>query len=246
MLRKNSMFLAVFQVSKFGWFVRPFSSLNSWLQILICQVQVVSQMAFGILIILAVAFLLVQRSSSSHRTMPITFILLLLGAVCGFTGKLCVDTLGGSGSLWLLYWEALCSLQFFSNVCTPTLFRILHGPVVAISQGTKPNTIFPYWLRKLLFYATSVLFLPLCCGLLPFAGPGEWTNHFCLLKPNMMCPKTGDWGSHSYRNQSSSCLFVCYLYCTPSCLSIVLGLNKLCGQLGWFIHFVCLSHCKIS
>ncbi|KAJ6996678.1 protein CPR-5 [Populus alba] len=179
--------------SKFGWFVRPFSSFNSWLQILICQVQVVSQMAFGILIILAVAFLLVQRSSTSHRTMPITFILLLLGAVCGFTGKLCVDTLGGSGSLWLLYWEALCSLQFFSNVCTPALFRILHGPVVAISRGTKPNTIFPYWLRKLLFYATSVLFLPLCCGLLPFAGPGEWTNHFCLLKPNMMCPKTGDW-----------------------------------------------------
>ena len=187
------MFLAVFQESKFGWFVRPFSSFNSWLQILICQVQVVSQMAFGILIILAVAFLLVQRSSTSHRTMPITFILLLLGAVCGFTGKLCVDTLGGSGSLWLLYWEALCSLQFFSNVCTPALFRIRHGPVIAISQGTKPNTIFPYWLRKVLFYATSVLFLPLCCGLLPFAGPGEWTNHFCLLKPNMMCPKTGDW-----------------------------------------------------
>ncbi|KAG5245264.1 protein CPR [Salix suchowensis] len=177
--------------SKLGWFVRPFSSFNSWLQILTCQVQVVSQMAFGILIILAVAFLLVQRSSTSNRTMPITFILLLLGAFCGFTGKLCVDTLGGSGSLWLLYWEASCSLQFLSIACTPTLFRVLHGPVVRVSQGTKPGTIFPYWLRRLLFYATSLLFLPLCCGLLPFAGPGEWTGHFCLLKPNLWTSQNG-------------------------------------------------------
>ncbi|CAK7337921.1 unnamed protein product [Dovyalis caffra] len=170
------------KASKFGWFTKPFSSFNSWLQILMCQVQVVSQMVFGILIILAVAFLLVQRSSTSHRTMPVTFILLLLGAVCGFTGKLCVDTLGGSGSLWLLYWESLCALQFFSNVCTSTLFRILHGPVVAISRGTKPNTVCPYWLRQLLFYATSLLLLPLCCGLLPFAGPGEWADHFLFGK----------------------------------------------------------------
>ncbi|KAJ6419537.1 hypothetical protein OIU84_029607 [Salix udensis] len=164
--------------SKFGWFANPFSSFNSWLQILTCQVQVVSQMAFGILIIIAVAFLLVQRSSTQQRTMPITFILLLLGAVCGFTGKLCVDTLGGSGLLWLLYWEAMCTLQFFSNVCTSTLFWLLHGPVIAIAQGTKPNTICPYWLRQSLFYATSLLVLPLCCGLLPFASPGEWADHF--------------------------------------------------------------------
>ncbi|KAF9678804.1 hypothetical protein SADUNF_Sadunf07G0074200 [Salix dunnii] len=164
--------------SKFGWFVKPFSSFNSWLQILTCQVQVVSQMAFGILIIIAVAFLLVQRSSTQQRTMPITFILLLLGALCGFTGKLCVDTLGGSGLQWLLYWEALCTLQFFSNVFTSNLFCLLHGPVIAIAQGTKPNTICPYWFRQSLFYTTSLLLLPLCCGLLPFAGPGEWIDHF--------------------------------------------------------------------
>ncbi|KAL3584062.1 hypothetical protein D5086_015123 [Populus alba] len=156
------------------------ASLSYSAYVLMCQVQVVSQMAFGILIILAVAFLLVQRSSSQHRTMPITFILLLLGAVCGFTGKLCVDTLGGSGSHWLLYWEALCALQFFSNVCPSTLFCLLHGPVTvtAIARGTKPSTICPYWLRRSLFYATSLLLLPLCCGLLPFAGPGEWADHF--------------------------------------------------------------------
>ncbi|KAG5245291.1 protein CPR [Salix suchowensis] len=95
-------------------------------------------------------------------TMPITFILLLLGAFCGFTGKLCVDTLGGSGSLWLLYWEASCSLQFLSIACTPTLFRVLHGPSSQSPRGQNPAQYFhigsgDYFSTLLPYFFTTVL-----------------------------------------------------------------------------------------
>ncbi|KAJ9186971.1 hypothetical protein P3X46_002476 [Hevea brasiliensis] len=171
--------------SKSRWFPRPFSSFNSGLHTLRCHVQVVSRMLFGMLIILAVAYLLLQRSAMSRQTMPVTFILLLLGAVCGFAGKFCVDTLGGSGLHWLLYWETLCLLHFFSNVFTSTLFYVLHGPVT-ISDGIKSNAICPYWFRRILFYTVVLLFLPLSCGLLPFAGPGEWKDHFLKLATNSL------------------------------------------------------------
>ncbi|RVX21459.1 Protein CPR-5 [Vitis vinifera] len=112
-----------------------------------------------------------QVSASSKQTMPVTFIILLLGVVCGVAGKFCVDTLGGSGYHWLLYWEALCLLHFVSNICTSALFLLLHGPIT-VSQGAKGNTMIPYWIRRTLFYAAILLFLPLLCGLMPFASPG--------------------------------------------------------------------------
>lgn len=136
-----------------------------------------SRMAFGVLMIFAIAYLLIQRSTTTSQTMPVTFILLLLGVACGYCGKLCVDTLGGSGSLWLLYWEILCMLHFLSIVCTPILFQILHGPVTA-SQATKQNTIIPYWIRRFWFYATLLVFLPLFCGLTPFTSLDQWKDHF--------------------------------------------------------------------
>ncbi|KAL6959253.1 hypothetical protein U1Q18_039394 [Sarracenia purpurea var. burkii] len=169
------------EVSKSWWIPKPMSSFNSGLQILLCQVQVVSRMVFGLLMILAIAYLLLQRSAIASPTMPITFVL-LLGVACGFAGKLCIDTLGGSGYHWLLYWEILCCLHFFSNVCISVLFLILHGPI-AVSQGvinTKTKTIFPYWIRRFLFYAITLLLLPLLCGLLPFASLDEWNDHFSM------------------------------------------------------------------
>ncbi|KAJ9170302.1 hypothetical protein P3X46_018421 [Hevea brasiliensis] len=171
--------------SKSWWFPRPFSSFNSGLHTLQCHVQVLSRMLFGMLIILAVAYLLLQRTATSHQTMPVTFILLLLGVVCGFAGKFCVDTLGGSGLHWLLYWETMCLLHFFSNVFISTLFCVLHGSVT-VSQGEKPNATCPYWFRQILFYAVVLLFLPLCCGLLPFASPGEWKDHFLILATDFL------------------------------------------------------------
>ncbi|KAF3440450.1 hypothetical protein FNV43_RR18734 [Rhamnella rubrinervis] len=166
--------------SRSWWIPNPMSSFNSGLHILMCQVQVVSRMLFGILVIIVIAYLLLQRSTTSRQTMPVTFILLLLGVACGFAGKLCIDTLGGSGYLWLMYWETFCLVHFFCNVYTSTLFFILYGPVT-ISQGTKCYAILPYWIRRCTFYGVLLLFLPLFCGLLPFASFGEWKDHFWLL-----------------------------------------------------------------
>ncbi|WCJ31786.1 Protein CPR-5 [Euphorbia peplus] len=163
--------------SKSWWIPNTVSTFNSGWHTVKCHIQVASRMLFGILIILAVAYLLLQRTSSSRQTMPITFILLLLGGACGFAGKFCVDTLGGSGLLWLLYWETFLFLHFLSNVCTSMLYLFLHGPLIT-SQGIKSYVVCPYWLRRSVFYASILLFIPLCCGLLPFAGPGVWKDHF--------------------------------------------------------------------
>ncbi|PWA78171.1 hypothetical protein CTI12_AA217790 [Artemisia annua] len=159
------------------WMPKPMSSFSSGFQILRCQVQVISQMLFGALMIVALTYLLIQRSGTTNQTMPITFLLLLLGVGCGFAGKFCIDTLGGSGNHWLFYWEFLCLVHFFANVCTSMLFVILHGPVT-VTGGSMGHMLFPYWVRRLAFYAIVLVYLPLLCGLMPFAGPGEWLEHF--------------------------------------------------------------------
>ncbi|CAK8562498.1 unnamed protein product [Lathyrus sativus] len=114
--------------------------------------------------------------------MPDTFILLLLGDACGYCGKVCIDTLGGTSSLWLLYSEVLCMVHFLSIVFTPTLFKILHGSVAA-SQQTKQNIILPYWFRRFWFYGTSLMFLPLFCGVTPFADVNQRIDHFLMKVP---------------------------------------------------------------
>ncbi|XP_031388497.1 protein CPR-5 isoform X2 [Punica granatum] len=163
--------------SKSWWVPGPVASFNSGLDMLKCQIQVLSRMLFGILMILAIAYLLLQRSSCSNQTMPVTFLLLLLGVACGFAGKLCVDTLGGSGFHWLLVWEVLCLVHFFANMFTSVLFLVLHGPVDAALEPKGRAVLIPYWTRRILFYAMVVLFLPLLCGLIPFGSASEWKDH---------------------------------------------------------------------
>ncbi|KAL6223018.1 hypothetical protein ACLB2K_006408 [Fragaria x ananassa] len=162
----------------------PMASFNSGYHVLRCQVVVLSRMVFGFFMIFAIAYLILQRSAGSKQTMPVTFIVLLLGIACGLAGKYCVDTLGGSGYHWLIYWETLCLLHFLCNVFTSVLFHILHGPV-DVSPRMKGNSVFPYWIRRLAFYGITFLFLPLLCGLLPFASLGEWKHHFLLLVTNV-------------------------------------------------------------
>ncbi|XVF15088.1 hypothetical protein REPUB_Repub09cG0119200 [Reevesia pubescens] len=166
--------------TKSWWIPKPMASFNSGFHTFKCQAQVLSRMMFGVLMILAVAYLLIQRSASSKQTMPVTLILLLLGIACGLAGKFCVDTLGGNGYYWLFYWEIWCLLHFLSNVYTSVLFFILHGPVNA-SPKTRHNTLLPYWIRRSVFYSIMLLILPLLCGLMPFASLSEWKNHFLHL-----------------------------------------------------------------
>ncbi|KAF8019092.1 hypothetical protein BT93_H3845 [Corymbia citriodora subsp. variegata] len=169
------------QQSRSWWIPEPVVSFNSGIHMLKCQFQVLSRMLFGVLMILTIAYLLLQRSTTSNQTMPVTFLLLLLGAACGFAGKLCVDTLGGSGYHWLIFWETLCFLHFLSNIWVSRLFIILHGPI-SMAQGMRSNAVIvPYWFRQVLFYAAVLIFLPLLCGLIPFASPVEWKDHFSQL-----------------------------------------------------------------
>ncbi|XP_075510340.1 protein CPR-5 isoform X2 [Primulina tabacum] len=165
--------------SKSWWMPTSMSTFTSGLQIFRCQIQVLSRMLFGIILIGAITFLLIQRSSTTHQTMPITFIVLLLGVGCGYAGKFCIDTLGGSGNHWLIYWEAICLLHFFSNVFHSTLFVALNGPVTAV-ESLEEKTMLPYWARRLIFYSV-LLSLPLLCGLMPFASFWEWIDHFSSL-----------------------------------------------------------------
>lgn len=174
---KGHLLFFLFQESKSWWMPKSMATFNSGLQLLKCQIQALSRMLFGALMIGAIAFLLIQRSATSHQTMPVTFILLLLGVGCGYAGKFCINTLGGSGSHWLIYWEVLCLLHFFSNTFNSTLFFILNGPIRVAERVQEHNSVFPYWMRRSLFYAT-LLFLPLLCGFMPFASPREWFNHF--------------------------------------------------------------------
>ncbi|XP_043721501.1 protein CPR-5 isoform X1 [Telopea speciosissima] len=160
--------------------VASFNSLLDMLNMVRCQVSIFSRMLFGILMIVAIAYLLFQRSATSNQIMPVTFILLLLGGGCGIVGKLCIDTLGGNGFHWFIYWEALCLLHFFANMCTSLLFSILYGPV-SVAQGTGSRAMLPYWLRRLVFYVIILLFLPLFGGLMPFASLTDWKDHFLLL-----------------------------------------------------------------
>nr|XP_043632124.1 protein CPR-5 [Erigeron canadensis] len=162
------------------WIPKPMTSFSTGFQTLRCQVQVVSRMLFGILMIIAVTYLFILRRGSTTHTMPVTFILLLLGCGCGFAGKFCIDTLGGSGYLWLFYWWLICSVHFVANMWTSMLFIILHGPLTVTNQSTNPK-LFSYRTRQFMFCITMTGFLPLLCGLMPFAGLGDWLEHFTLL-----------------------------------------------------------------
>ncbi|XP_068643403.1 protein CPR-5 isoform X2 [Aristolochia californica] len=159
------------------WTPNPFGSFTALFHLIKCHIVVLSRIMFGLLMILALAYALLQRWASSGQTMPITFILLLLGVVCGFAGKICVDTLGASGSCWLFYWEVLCCLHFFANVFTPIFFEILYGPISVRSDDRKERVWVPYKFRRVMFYS-SMFLVPVLCGLMPFASSREWKDHF--------------------------------------------------------------------
>ncbi|ERN08296.1 protein CPR-5 isoform X1 [Amborella trichopoda] len=163
-----------------SWFRNPMDLMIPQLQYVRCQFIVMSRLLFCMFMVLAIAYLLLQRSGSSRQTMPLTFILILLGVFCGFAGKLCVDGLGGSGYWWLAYWEVLCALHLFANCFTPALYFILNGPI-AISFRKKEKVRIPYWIRVFVFYSCILVIHPVLCGLVPFASLHDWKDHFSTL-----------------------------------------------------------------
>ncbi|KFK28181.1 hypothetical protein AALP_AA8G482700 [Arabis alpina] len=166
------------------WVPKQVSSINTEFNTLLCRLRVWVQSFFGVLMILVFTYFIIQRSSGTKQTMPVTFIVLFLGIVCGLPGKFCVDTIGGNGKLWLFLWEMFCLLQFLANVFTLALYGLIYGPIT-VTQETKPSrcssSMVPYWVRRSFFFVLIMLVLPVINGLLPFATFSEWKDHFYVL-----------------------------------------------------------------
>lgn len=161
--------------SKSWWMPKHMISFSSSWQQLRCNAVAITRMVFGLLMILVISYSLLQRSSVSGSTMPVTSILFLLGIACGIAGKLCIDSLGGSGYRWLVFWEMLCLIHLFANLFPSLLYRALYGRVVVAGGERTDRT--RYWIRKYTFYCTLLLVLPAMAGLLPFASTSVWKDH---------------------------------------------------------------------
>ncbi|CAN8251581.1 unnamed protein product [Cochlearia groenlandica] len=175
------------------WVPKQVSSINTEFNILVCRLRVWVQFFFGILMIIGCTYLIIQRSSGAKQKMPVTFIVLFLGIVCGLAGKICVDTLGGDGKLWLLLWGVFCLVQFVSNVFTLALYGVIYGPMSSVTQGTKRSRLVPYWVRRSFYFGMIMFVLPFANGLLPFATFGEWRNHVTVAVSGYL----GSFGSDS-------------------------------------------------
>lgn len=154
------------------WMPSSVSAFNSGFLIFKCNLIASARISFGVLMILLIAWLIFQRSAMTGPNMPITFNGMLLGVVCGWFGRKCVDTLGGDGNLWLVFWEALCFIHLLGNIRPSVLHRMLYGPI-SVTNSTKAVRL-PYWARRYAFYVLVSLILPCLAGLLPFAPLSDW------------------------------------------------------------------------
>ncbi|KAL6839967.1 hypothetical protein ACP4OV_029777 [Aristida adscensionis] len=163
--------------SKSWWMPNSVSNFNSGLLFIRCHLIAATRMCFGIIMILAIAWLAFQRSAVTGSNMPVTFNFILLGVICGFAGRICANTLGGDGNIWLICWVVLCSIHLLGNCYPSVLYRILHGPISTVPRSKEP-VWFPYWVRRWIFYAMLGFVVPALTGLLPFANLSDWYNHF--------------------------------------------------------------------
>lgn len=165
---------------KSSWFYNPVNSMMAHIQTLICEIIVIGRMLFGLAVIVLLASSLLRRTvSSSSQTMPTSIILIVLGLICGYAGKLSVESLGGSGFCWLVQWEAFCLLHAFSAYSPASVLYVLNGPPSTHEVKEKQH-MFPFLLWKFIFHAL-LLVLPVMAGLTPFASVTEWKNHFSVV-----------------------------------------------------------------
>ncbi|XP_010484292.1 PREDICTED: protein CPR-5 [Camelina sativa] len=167
------------ETSSTWWVPKHVSTLNSEFNTMICRIRVWVQFVFGLIMLLVLAYFIMQRSSGRTQAMPISFIVIVLGIFCGLPVKVCVDTLGGDGKLWLMFWEVFCLFHLFANVFTLTLYGLMYGPIINVTQVTKSSrfkTLFPYGARRSVLYVVFIFVLPAITGLLPFATFGEWRD----------------------------------------------------------------------
>ncbi|KAL5213059.1 hypothetical protein ABZP36_023906, partial [Zizania latifolia] len=160
---------------KSWWMPNSVSAFNSGLLFFRCHLIAATRISFGMLMILLIAWLIFQRSAMTGPNMPITFNVMILGVLCGFVGRFCVDTLGGDGNVWLIFWEALCFIHLLGNSWPSLLYRVLYGPI-SVTDRAKAVDL-PYWIRRYAFYVALSVVLPCLAGLLPFASLSDWKEH---------------------------------------------------------------------
>ena len=173
--RFSFSFVPLMQGSKSWQTPNSVSNLNSGFFIR-CHLIAATCMCFGIVMILAIAWLAFQHSAMTGSNMPVTFNFILLGVICGFAGRFCANTLGGDGNIWLICWEVLCFIHLIGNCYPSVLYLILHGPIS--TSHSKEVVQFPYWVRRWTFYAMLGFIIPALTGFLPFASLSDWIDHF--------------------------------------------------------------------
>ncbi|CAN6239291.1 unnamed protein product [Urochloa humidicola] len=157
------------------WMPSSVLSFNSGYLIFKCNLIASARISFGFLMMGLIIYLIFQRSAMTGTNMPVTFNGMLLGVGCGWGGRLCVDTLGGDGNVWLVFWEAICFIHLLGNTWPSLLQHMLYGPISATDR-TKSVRL-PYWVRRYVFYVLMSLILPCLAGLLPFASISDWNEH---------------------------------------------------------------------
>lgn len=157
------------------WMPSSVSAFNSGLLLFRCNFITTTRISFGVLMFFLIAWLIFQRSAITGPNMPVTFNVMFLGVLCGSVGRFCVNTLGGDGTVWLIFWEALCSIHLLGNNWPSLLHRMLYGPI-SVTDRTKAVRL-PYWARRYAFYVLVSLILPCSAGLLPFASISDWKEH---------------------------------------------------------------------
>lgn len=159
------------------WLYNSLDSLVEKLQAFVCHITVAGRILIGSIVVAVVASSLLRRSiTSSSQSMPATILIIILGGVCGFAGKLSVDTIGGSGIRWLVAWEIFCMLHALTNCFTPSVYSLLHGS----PSSTRAKFGIPFWFRRLSFHIIMVLVLPVLAGQLPFGSFRHITNDLFL------------------------------------------------------------------
>ena len=150
------------------WLYNSIDSLVGKLQSFVCHITVAGRILIGSIVVAFVAASLLRRSvTSSSQRMPATILIIVLGVICGFAGKLSVDSLGGNGMKWLVMWELFCVLHALANCYAPFFYHLLHG---SPSMARKRRMGIPFWFRRLFFHFLMVLILPILAGQLPFGS----------------------------------------------------------------------------
>ncbi|CAM6106033.1 unnamed protein product [Calypogeia fissa] len=163
-----------------NWMANAMDAISWQMQALTCEVTKAGRMLAGLILIAFITSSLLRRSvTSSSQTMPATIIIVVLAGICGFAGKISIDSLGGDGYLWLLFWETLCFLHAFATTCTPWLYKYLYGPSSKFYQsGASSWMKFCSICARFSFHTFLAFVLPTMAGLLPFASLNDLNAAF--------------------------------------------------------------------